>query len=70
MSTSARVSMDPIAVARWTDVVLVIAAAPFVAIQGIFSAQEDTRDKALVWAQKAVERNEGSDPTRVSIGKA
>jgi hypothetical protein len=35
MSTSARVSMDPIAAARWTDVVLVIAAAPFVVLMGL-----------------------------------
>ncbi len=36
-------------------------AAPFVAIQGIFAGQTDTRDKALEWAQKAVDRNP-SDP--------
>jgi tetratricopeptide (TPR) repeat protein len=36
-------------------------AAPFVAIQGIFAAQEETRDKAMEWAKKAIERN-GSDP--------
>jgi len=36
-------------------------AAPFIALQGLFSADEATRDKALLWAQKAVERNE-NDP--------
>jgi len=36
-------------------------AAPFVAIQGFYSAKEETRDEALKWAQKAVERN-GKDP--------
>jgi tetratricopeptide (TPR) repeat protein len=32
-------------------------AAPFVAIQGVYSANEETRDKAVEWAKKAVERN-------------
>ena len=36
-------------------------AAPFIALQGLYSADEATRDKALVWAKKAVERNE-NDP--------
>lgn len=36
-------------------------AAPFVAIQGIFAGQEATRDRAMEWAKKAVERN-ASDP--------
>jgi tetratricopeptide (TPR) repeat protein len=36
-------------------------AAPFIAVQGLYSADEATRDKALVWAKKAVERNE-NDP--------
>lgn len=36
-------------------------AAPFIAIQGLYAASDDTRDKALEWAQKAVERNE-NDP--------
>jgi tetratricopeptide (TPR) repeat protein len=35
-------------------------AAPFVAIQGVFAANEDSRDKALEWAEKAVARN-GTD---------
>lgn len=33
-------------------------AAPFIALQGLYSADESTRDKALIWAKKAVERNE------------
>ena len=36
-------------------------AAPFIALQGIYANDEATRDKALVWAKKAVERNE-NDP--------
>jgi tetratricopeptide (TPR) repeat protein len=36
-------------------------AAPFIAIQGFYAAQEETRDKALEFANKAVERNE-NDP--------
>jgi tetratricopeptide (TPR) repeat protein len=36
-------------------------AAPFIAMQGLYSADEATRDKALHFAQKAVERNE-NDP--------
>jgi len=36
-------------------------AAPFIALQGLYSADEATRDKAVVWAKKAVERNE-NDP--------
>jgi tetratricopeptide (TPR) repeat protein len=36
-------------------------AAPFIALQGFFAAQEATRDEALKWAEKAVERN-GKDP--------
>jgi hypothetical protein len=32
MSTSASVTADPIAVGRWTDVILVVAAAPFVVL--------------------------------------
>lgn len=35
-------------------------AAPFVAIQGVLSANEDSREKALEWAAKAVARN-GTD---------
>lgn len=36
-------------------------AAPFIAVQGFYAANDDTRDKALEWAKKAVERNE-NDP--------
>lgn len=32
-------------------------AAPFIAIQGVYATREDTRDKAVEWAQKAVERS-------------
>jgi tetratricopeptide (TPR) repeat protein len=32
-------------------------AAPFIAIQGIYAANEDTRDKAIDYAAKAVQRN-------------
>lgn len=32
-------------------------AAPFIAIQGIYAAKDETRDQALEWAQKAVQRN-------------
>ncbi len=36
-------------------------AAPFIAVQGIYAANEEKRDKALVFAKKAVDRND-SDP--------
>ncbi|HEY8943257.1 MAG TPA: hypothetical protein VIM73_03295 [Polyangiaceae bacterium] len=36
-------------------------AAPFIAVQGVYSANEETRDKAIEWAKKAVQRNE-NDP--------
>jgi tetratricopeptide (TPR) repeat protein len=36
-------------------------AAPFIAIQGHYANDEATRDKALVWAKKAVDRN-SADP--------
>src|SRR5690606_6939695 len=29
----------------------------FIAVQGVFSAKEETRDQALEWAQKGVDRN-------------
>lgn len=32
-------------------------AAPFIAIQGVFATSEETRDKAVEWAQKAVDRS-------------
>jgi tetratricopeptide (TPR) repeat protein len=36
-------------------------AAPYVALQGLYAADEATRDRAMAFAQKAVERND-SDP--------
>jgi hypothetical protein len=36
-------------------------AAPFVAIQGVLAASEETRERAVDWAKKAVERN-AQDP--------
>lgn len=36
-------------------------AAPFIAVQGIYSANDETRDKAIDWAKKAVQRND-NDP--------
>lgn len=41
-------------------------AAPFVAIQGIFAGQEETRERALEWAKKAIERNENDSLALVS----
>lgn len=42
-------------------------AAPFVALQGVFAGNEETRDKAFEWAQKAVERNSGDPLALVSL---
>lgn len=42
-------------------------AAPFVAIQGIYAGSEDTRDKAMPWAKKAVERNPQDSLALVSL---
>jgi tetratricopeptide (TPR) repeat protein len=42
-------------------------AAPFVAIQGIYSAAEETRDKAIEWAKKAVERNSDDPLALISL---
>jgi tetratricopeptide (TPR) repeat protein len=42
-------------------------AAPYVALQGLFSAKEETRDKALVFAKKAVERNENDPLALISL---
>lgn len=42
-------------------------AAPFVAIQGVFAGKEETRDKALPWARKAVERNPRDPIALVSL---
>jgi len=42
-------------------------AAPFVAIQGIYSASEETRDKAVEWAKKAVSRNSDDPLALISL---
>jgi tetratricopeptide (TPR) repeat protein len=42
-------------------------AAPFVAVQGVYAANEDTRDKALVWAKRAVERNPDDTLALISL---
>jgi tetratricopeptide (TPR) repeat protein len=42
-------------------------AAPFVAIQGIYSAADETRDKAVEWAKKAVERNSDDPLALISL---
>jgi tetratricopeptide (TPR) repeat protein len=36
-------------------------AAPFIAVQGFYAASDETREQALEWAKKAVQRNE-NDP--------
>jgi hypothetical protein len=38
--------------------------APYVAIQGFYANEEATRDKAIVWAKKAIERN-ADDPLAI-----
>jgi tetratricopeptide (TPR) repeat protein len=42
-------------------------AAPFIALQGIFSADEATRDKAIEWAKFAVERNPNDPLALISL---
>jgi tetratricopeptide (TPR) repeat protein len=42
-------------------------AAPFVAVQGVYAAKEETRDKALEWAKRAVERNADDPLALVSL---
>jgi tetratricopeptide (TPR) repeat protein len=42
-------------------------AAPYVALQGLFSGKEETREKALVFAKKAVERNENDPLALISL---
>ncbi len=42
-------------------------AAPFVAIQGIYSANEETREKAVEWAKKGVERNSDDALALISL---
>ncbi|HEX6274160.1 MAG TPA: hypothetical protein VFZ53_14025 [Polyangiaceae bacterium] len=42
-------------------------AAPYVALQGLFSAKEESREKALVFAKKAVERNQDDPLALISL---
>jgi tetratricopeptide (TPR) repeat protein len=42
-------------------------AAPYVALQGLFAAKEEGREKALVFAKKGVERNENDPLALVSL---
>jgi tetratricopeptide (TPR) repeat protein len=42
-------------------------AAPFVAVQGVYAAKEETREKALDWAKRAVERNADDPLALVSL---
>jgi tetratricopeptide (TPR) repeat protein len=42
-------------------------AAPYVALQGLFSAKEENRDQALAFAKKAVERNENDALALISL---
>lgn len=42
-------------------------AAPFIAMQGVYSADEATRDKAIEWAKVAVERNPNDPLALISL---
>jgi tetratricopeptide (TPR) repeat protein len=42
-------------------------AAPFIALQGVYSADESTRDKAIEWAKVAVERNPNDPLALISL---
>ena len=42
-------------------------AAPYVALQGFYSGEEATRDKAIEFAKKAVERNDGDPLALISL---
>jgi tetratricopeptide (TPR) repeat protein len=42
-------------------------AAPFIALQGVYSAEESTRDKAIDWAKVAVERNPNDPLALISL---
>jgi tetratricopeptide (TPR) repeat protein len=42
-------------------------AAPFVAVQGVYAAAEETREKAFSWAQRAVERNPDDTLALISL---
>ncbi len=41
--------------------------APFIAMQGVYAANEETREKALGWAQKAVERTPDNPLALISL---
>jgi tetratricopeptide (TPR) repeat protein len=43
------------------------AAAPFVAVQGVYAAKEETREQALTWAKRAVERNPDDTLALISL---
>jgi tetratricopeptide (TPR) repeat protein len=42
-------------------------AAPYIALQGVYSADEATRDKAIQWAKVAVERSPGDPLALISL---
>jgi tetratricopeptide (TPR) repeat protein len=42
-------------------------AAPFVALQGLYAGNEETRDRAMAFALKAVERNDGDPLALISL---
>jgi Flp pilus assembly protein TadD len=42
-------------------------AAPFVAVQGVYAAKEETRDQAVEWAKRAVERNPDDSLALISL---
>lgn len=42
-------------------------AAPFVAVQGVYASKEETREKALDWAKRAVERNPDDPLALISL---
>jgi len=42
-------------------------AAPFVALQGLYAGEDETRDKAVAFAKKAVERNENDPLALISL---
>src|SRR5688572_30699847 len=42
-------------------------AAPFVAVQGVYAAKEETREKALTWAKLAVDRNPNDTLALISL---
>jgi len=42
-------------------------AAPFVAVQGVYAAKEETREKALDWAKRGVDRNPNDPLALISL---